>query len=301
MRPGSIIIAVVAAIVLVSLICIWFYPSVQDLAAANEAWNGIKTTTSGLQAESIATLGDLPDAPQAAALITIPARSFDDADLSRLRRFVEGGGRLVVMDDFGYGNRLLTYLDVEVAFAGQSLLDPLFCYQNQQMPRVTDFAPGPHEAGVNAITLNRATALRDVDESRVTAWSSSTSFLDVNGDGSWQEAEPRGPLPVAAELPVGNGTLSVVASPGMMINSMYDRDDNLSFLKYLTACEAGSDRIMIDGARLSTSPLDVSKIRLIQVRDLLSNPYAVLGLLLLVVLAASVYALRKGEALGRTQ
>ena len=34
---------------------------------------------------------------------------------------------------------------------------------------------------------------------------------------------------------------------------------------------------------------------------MLSNPYAVLGILLLVVLAVSVYALGKGEALGRSQ
>lgn len=301
MRPGSIIIAVVAAILLVSLVCIWFYPSVQDLAAANEAWNGIKSTTSGLKAESITSLGDLPDAPQAAALITIPSRDYSDEDLSRLRRFVEGGGRLVVMDDYGYGNRLLAYMGLGARFVGQALLDPLFCYQNQQMPRVTDFSPGLQEAGVTAIALNRATALRNVEEDRVIAWSSANSFLDVNGDGSWQDGEPRGPLPVAAELPLGSGTLAVVASPGMMINSMYDRDDNLPFLKYLTAFESGSDRIVVDGSRLSTSPLDVSKIRLIEVRDLLSNPYAVLAILLLVVLAVSAYALGKGEALGRSQ
>lgn len=302
MRPSSILMAVVAAILLVSLVCIWFYPSVQDLAAANEAWNGIRNTTNELQAEAVTSLDGLPDdAAEATALITIPSQDYSDEDLSRLRRFVEGGGRLVLMDDYGYGNRLLAYMGLGVTFAGQPLLDPLFCYQNQQMPRATDFSPVLQEAGVSAITLNRATALSNVEESQAIAWSSATSFLDVNEDGSWQEAEPRGPFPVAAELRLGSGMVYIVASPGMMINSLYDRDDNLLFLKYLTASETGSEDVLIDGSHLSTSPLDVSKIRLIEVRDMLSNPYAVLGILLLLVLAVSVYALGKGEALGRSQ
>ena len=163
MRPSSILMAVVAAILLVSLVCIWFYPSVQDLAAANEAWNGIRNTTNELQAEAVTSLDGLPDAAETTALITIPSQDYSDEDLSRLRQFVEGGGRLVLMDDYGYGNRLLAYMGLGVTFAGQPLLDPLFCYQNQQMPRATDFSPGLQEAGVSAITLNRATALSNVE------------------------------------------------------------------------------------------------------------------------------------------
>lgn len=301
MRPSSILIAVAVAILAVSLVCIWFYPSVQDLAAANDAWNGIRGTAGELRAEAITSLDGLPEAGETAALITIPSKDYSDEDLSRLRRFVEGGGRLVVMDDYGYGNQLLEYLGLGVAFAAQPLLDPLFCYRNQQMPRATDFAPGLQEAGVQAITLNRATALGNVEAPQAIAWSSPTSFLDVDGDGSWQEGEPRGPFPVAAEVRLGRGMVCIVASPGMMINSLCGQDDNLLFLRYLTASEAGSAEILIDGSRLSTSPLDVSKVRLAEVRDMLSNPRAVLGILLLVVVAVSVYALGKGEALGRSQ
>jgi hypothetical protein len=300
-KPNSILLAVVAVILIISLVCIWFYPSIQDLAAANNMWNGVKKTTSELQAETITSLDDLPDAPQNTALIAVPNKDYSDGEMEQLKRFVEGGGRLVLMDDYGYGNRILTHMGVGITFAAQPLLDPLFCYQNQQMPRTTDFSSKVQERGISVVTLDRATALSNVDASEAIAWSSPSSFLDLDNDGSWQEGEPKGPLPVAAEFRLGNGTVDVVASPGMIINSLYQQDDNLLFLKYLTGYEAGTERIMVDSSHLSTAPLDVSKIRLLEIRQMLSNPYAVLGILLLVFLAVSVYTLRKGDILGSTQ
>jgi hypothetical protein len=221
--------------------------------------------------------------------------------MARLQQFVEGGGRLVLMDDYGYGNRILAHMGVAITFAAQPLLDPLFCYQNQKMPRTTDFSSQLQEQGIRVITLDRATALSNVDASEAIAWSSPSSFLDLDNDGSWQEGEPKGPFPVAAEFRLGSGTVDVVASPGMMINSLYQKDDNLLFLKYLTGYEAGTEKILVDSSHLSTTPLDVSKIRLLEIRQMLSNPYAVLGILLLVFLAVSVYTLRKGETLGSSQ
>jgi hypothetical protein len=300
-KPSSVLLAVVAVILIVSLVCIWFYPSIQDLAAANNTWNGIKKTTSELRAETITSLDDLPDAPRNTALIAIPNKDYSDGEMARLQQFVEGGGRLVLMDDYGYGNRILTHMGVGITFAAQPLLDPLFCYQNQQMPRTTDFSSKVQDRGISVVTLDRATALSNVDASEAIAWSSPSSFLDLDNDGSWQEGEPKGPLPVAAEFRLGSGTVDIVASPGMMINSLYQKDDNLLFLKYLTDYEAGTERILVDSSHLSTTPLDVSKIRLLEIRQMLSDPYAVLGILLLVFLTVSVYTLRKGDILGSTQ
>jgi hypothetical protein len=300
-KPSRILPAVVAVILIISLVCIWFYPSVQDLATANNMWNGIKKMTGELQAETITSLDDLPDAPQNTALIVVPNKDYSDEEMVRLQQFVEGGGRLVLMDDYGYGNRILAHMGVAITFAAQPLLDPLFCYQNQQMPRSTDFSSWIQERGISVITLDRATALNNVDASEAIAWSSPSSFLDLDNDGSWQESEPKGPFTVAAEFRLGRGTVDVVASPGMMINSLYQKDDNLLFLKHLTGYEAGTETILVDGSHLSTTPLDVSKIRLLEIRQTLSNPYAVLGILLLVFLAVSVYTLRKGETLGSSQ
>lgn len=301
MKPNSILLAVVAAIFIISLLCIWLYPSIQDLATANSMWNGIRKTMGELSAETITSLDDLPEASRNTALLVVPSKDYGPEGAARLRRFVEGGGRLVLMDDYGHGNQVLSQMGVGITFAAQPLLDPLFCYQNQNMPRTTDFSPQIEEQGISVITLNRATTLSNVDASQVIAWSSPSSFIDLDNDGSWQEGEPKGPFPVAAEFHLGSGVVEIVASPGMMINSLHQRDDNLLFLKYLTGYEAGTERVLVDSSHLSTAPLDVSKVRLLEIRQMLSGPHAVLGILLLAFLAVSVFTLRKGEVLGSRQ
>jgi hypothetical protein len=300
-KPNSVLLAVVGIILVISLVCIWLYPSIQDLATANNTWNGIKRTMGELEAETVTSLGDLPDAPQNTALIVVPSKDYADDEMAQLQRFVEDGGRLVLMDDYGHGNEILAHLGLGITFAEQPLLDPLFCYRNQQMPRTTDFNSQLQAMGVSVVTLDRATALSNVDAPAVIAWSSPSSFLDLDSDGSWQEGEPKGPLPVAAEFQVGSGVVDVVASPGMMINSLCRKDDNLRFLKYLTGYEAGTESVLVDGSHLSTAPLDASKTRLLEIRHFLSNPYAALGILLLVFLAVSVCTLKKGDILGPTQ
>lgn len=292
------LLAVSIIIVVISIICMWFYPSIQDFAASNRMWNGIKNFTSELGASTIESPTSLPAAPEKTQLITIPYLDYTDQDLEQLRQFVEEGGSLILMDDYGYGNRLLEYLGVTVRLSGEPLLDPLFCYKNQWMPRVTDFSSELNNTGVKAVMLDHATAILDATNMDVLAWSSSTSFLDLNDNGSWEEGEPKGPFPVAAEFRFGKGTVDVVSDPSIMINSVYGRDDNYQFMKYLLSRQGGIEKTLIDNSHLTTAPLDVSKTRLTEARQVLSTPYAVIGVLALIFVAVSGYTLRKGETFG---
>lgn len=292
------LLAVSIIIVVISIICMWFYPSIQDFAASNRMWNGIKNFTSEFGASTIESPTSLPAAPEKTQLITIPYLDYTDQDLEQLRQFVEEGGSLILMDDYGYGNRLLEYLGVTVRLSGEPLLDPLFCYKNQWMPRVTDFSSELNNTGVKAVMLDHATAILDATNTDVVAWSSSTSFLDLNDNGAWEESEPKGPFPVAAEFRFGKGTVDVVSDPSLMINSVYGRDDNYQFMKYLLSRQGDIEKTLIDNSHLTKAPLDVSKTRLTEARQVLTTPYAVLGVLALIFVAVSGYTLRKGETFG---
>jgi len=297
-RVSSVLFAVVVLVLVISLLCMWFYPSVEDFMASNRMWNGIRSFCSEFRGDNIDSLDDLPDLPEKAVLVVIPYLEYTDEELSKMKRFVDDGGTLLLMDDYGYGNSILAYLGVGVRFTNKPLLDPLFCYKNQSMPRITDFAPKVKESGIEIITLNHATTLTNTIESEAIAWSSNSSFLDINENRSWDEVEPKGPFAVAAEIQLGNGTLALISDPSTIINTMVGRDDNYDFVRYLTGHEGEQKEILVDRSHLTKAPLDVSKTRLISAREGLSNPYALLGITAMIFVVVSRYTLKKGETIG---
>jgi hypothetical protein len=81
-----------------------------------------------------------------------------------------------------------------------------------------------------------------------------------------------------------------------MMNSMVGRDDNYSFMRYLTSRNGEQMGILIDNSHLTKTPLDVSKTRLTGVREILSTPYPLLGIVALIFVVVSRYTLKKGES-----
>ncbi|MBI4180908.1 MAG: hypothetical protein HY528_03155 [Chloroflexi bacterium] len=294
MKVSSLLFAVVTLILVISLLSVWFYPSVQDFMASNTMWNGVRSFSDNVSADNIESLDELPSLPKQAVLVAIPYLDYTDAELLKIKQFLADGGTLLLMDDYGYGNTVLAYLGVGVRFSNQPLLDPLFNYKNQLMPRITDFASELKESGIATIVLNHATSLTNVEPAKVIAWSSTASFLDTNENGSWDGGELKGPFVVAAELRLGQGTLALVADPSIMINSMVGRDDNYGFIRYLTRRGDEQEEVLVDNSHLTKMPLDVSKTRVTGGREMLSSPYALLGITALIFVVVSRYTIKKG-------
>ena len=281
----------------VSLICISFFPSIQSFMQYNTMWNGLRHSLNALDAHTVDTSIGLPQIDSNDTLVCIPYLPYGDLQLARLKNFVNNGGTLMVMDDFGFGNDILAYLGIESRFSGAPLLDPLYCYKNQWLPEITDFSPAVSR-NVKEIVLNHATALLNIDNSRVIAWSSSSSYLDRNENGSYDQGEPKGPLPVAAKIPLGTGTIILVSDPSILLNSMLIKDDNLSFIKSLTGVDTGSS-ILIDTSHLTQDPMNIVKTKLMDIKEVLAQPYALISILCLLFVIASIYFLKIGGSLGR--
>jgi hypothetical protein len=299
MRVFSILFTVMVMILVISLICIWFYPSKQDFMASNTMWDGIKNFSSEFHTENIDSLGELPSLPEGAVLVAVPYLDYSGEELEEIKRFVANGGTLLLMDDYGYGNSILMYLGVAVRFTHKPLVDPVFCYQNQYLPRITDFAPGLKKSNINSIMLNHACTLTDVPASEVIASSSGSSFLDMNDSGVWDQDEPKGPFVVAARFRLGKGILALVADPSIIINAMVGRDDNQKFIKYMTYYGSEQKPMLVDHSRLPQTPLDVSKTRLVNTRKVLSSPYALLGVTATILVVVSIYLLRREKPVGQ--
>ena len=297
MRVSSLLSITVILVLVISLVCIWFFPSIQDFMASNVMWNGISHFSQEFKAENVDSLESLTEVPEDSILVAVPYLEYTGNELAAIKGFVDNGGTLLLMDDFGYGNTVLAYLGMEARFTNSPLLDPLFCYKNPSMPRITDFSA--KIGGVNEVMLNHATTLTNVAEADVIAWSSSSSFLDLNENSSWDEGEPKGPFPVAAKFKPGKGTVALVADPSTVINTMVSRYDNYAFITYLTGRGGEQQEVLIDRSHLTKTPLDVSKIRLTNTREWLSNPYALLGMTALVfVVISRTTVVKKGETLG---
>jgi hypothetical protein len=296
MRISSALLASVVVVIVISLLCIWFYPSIQDFMAGNAMWNGIREFSAEFSTEQIDTLDELPESPEKGALVVIPYLDYAEEELVRIKQFVDDGGTLLLMDDYGYGNVVLDYLGMRARFTNKPLLDPLFCYKNQSMPRISDFAPRV-KGKIDVIMLNHATTIANITPSKAIAWSSTTSFLDLNENGTLDPDEPEGPFAVAAEFRLGKGRLLLLSDPSVAINTMVGRDDNYDFISYLINREGEQKEIQIDNSHLTKAPLDVSKTRLLDTREAMANPYALLGINAIIFGVVSRYLLKKGETI----
>ncbi|MBL7166991.1 MAG: DUF4350 domain-containing protein [Dehalococcoidales bacterium] len=299
MRTASLLLGVVVLVLVLSMLCVHFLPSTEDFMTHNDMWNGVKRFCDEFGAVTIDSLDDLPDTPAGVVLVLIPYIELDTEELAAVGRFVGGGGTLLLMDDYGYGNQVLSYLGLDVRFSNQPLFDPLFNMKNLQLPRITDFTPEVREAGIDVIVLNHATALLDVLEFDVIAWSSVSSFLDTDESETWEEPEPRGPFPVAAQFPIGDGEVVVVADPSIVINSIVGRDDNYAFIRCLTSRNGQQQSIFFTTSHLPMASLDVSKTRLDTFRPIIASPAGLLGTTALVFIVVSRYALKKGGTVER--
>ncbi len=226
--------------------------------------------------------------------MTIPYKPYSVPELAEIRRFVDSGGTLELMDDFGYGNDVLAHLGLKARFSHLLLLDPLFCYKNPALPVITDFTP-PID-GVEEVLLNHATVLIDVDDDAVIARSSASSFLDANENSAFDEGEQKGPFPVAAVLRLGAGTVVLISDPSVVLNSTISRFDNFAFVSSLSA-GLGARGVILDQSHLTGAPLDVSKKRITDAREFVASPYTLVGLLAVILTLSAVAIIRKGETI----
>jgi hypothetical protein len=294
MKTRNVVSLALVTVLLISLLCVWFVPSVQDFMAGNTMWNGIRNALNRFDGNVVESLDVLPGKPESTALITIPYVEYTEEDLSRLKDFVVQGGTLVVMDDYGFGNQIMEYLGIAVRFDSNPLLDPLFCYQNQWFPKITDFSPEIGQKDIKTVVLNHAGTIQNTAGMQVLAWSSTNSFLDSNRNERQDAIESIGPFPIAVKTTVGEGTLVLASDPSLMINSMVDRNDNFAFINALISIGGDKNEFLLDTSHLSKTPLDVSKSTLGRTLGVLSTPYSLLTIMAVVFIIVSRSVLTAG-------
>lgn len=264
MSPVRDVLLTSAALSLTIVVLLtWVYPVNADFWVDNPGWNGHNTLARSYGAleaplERLAAL----DPKNYTIIIAGPSKPFTPSEVQAVRVFLMKGGRVVVADDFGTANQLLESLGAPLRITEGVLVDPLLNLGEGRLP-LAYWSGG-------RLALNYAAALNTTGcrGCRVLATSSFFSYLDLNGNGVRDPAEPAGPLPVAASLSFMGGELVVVSDSSVFINSMLRREGNARFLDRLLQ----STRPALDSAHWEENTLADLKTLLAYAYRILSSP-----------------------------
>ncbi|TKX87536.1 DUF4350 domain-containing protein [Halorubrum sp. SS5] len=225
--------------------------------AYNPAWDGTSDfrEAADQQTDSHVLLDTAPyergDANGSVAVILSPTEPYGPNDTERVRTFVDGGGTLVVADDFGpHGNTLLEDLGASARFNGTQLRDERHYYRAPSLPVATNVSETRYTDGVEQLTLNKGTAI-DAGNATVVAATSPFAYLDRNGTGSLSAGDELGTYPVVTAESVGEGQVIAVGDPSLFINAMLSRPDNAAFA---TAVFDAHDRTLLDYSHAGEQP-----------------------------------------------
>jgi len=202
-------------------------PSVDDFSLENPFWNGFSTLRYryGFQ---YASLSDLKRLPSNSILFVVPSKPLEPLQAEALEAFVEEGGFLVLLDEYGYSNTLLNRFGLNVS--SYVLCDPLYKWRVSQLP----YAWVGFEGGRFKVLLNYASTLSP-GEAKVLGSSSYFSFLDENFNGEHDAGEPSGSMCVAASLSIGRGVLLAFSDSSLFLNGMLGFEDNSRLLEALVS------------------------------------------------------------------
>jgi len=261
-------------------------PSLDDFSLENPYWNGLSwlrdlgvvEASHGYEALTEPGLNPMG----VVVLIIGPDKPYSLEEASTLRAFMEKGGLLVLMDDFGSGNTLLQALGVEARFNGAVLRDPLFKDRDSRLAKAVEFKVSQYTRNLTALQLNHATYI-DVDGGfKGLAYTSPFSYVDLNGNGARDEGESYGPFPVVAEASYGLGGLILVSDSSLFINSMRTRESNLLFFQNLVEGRV----ILLDAYHWKPSALSEMRERTRQALDSMKGLEVRIAFIVLAFLAS---------------
>jgi hypothetical protein len=256
------VVAVAIAVLSVSMVAPAI-SSTEDFSIFNSGWNGtsglavmayrtgklvptfeVESTGTEITITQVALTTIAPDPGIGALIIIGPTKEFTDAEGKLVGDFVRDGGRLVLADDFGTGNSLLSKMGAGSRFSGQLVMDLAFEKQ-PEFSVVFDFAPDPLTTSVSTLLFNHPSSVTvNISTTSVIANSSVASWRDVNGNKLQEPGEPRGPFPLVARERLGLGTILLLSDPSVLINGMREYMDNDAFVENLVT-EVSKDRTEI--------------------------------------------------------
>lgn len=275
-KTTMLIIAI--AFIIIALLAGQFYFSQQDFGLSNPYWNGLLHI--GGDARPLYGTSDLSDKGQGDVyLVMSPQFNFMASESSDVASFLERGGSVVVMDDYGNANSLLNGIGSPITLYQVPLCQDLDFYLYPAFPVINNVQPSDITKNVSSLVYDHPVSLNITEDASVIASTTRWGWLDLSDDGLIDVNEPTGSYPVIASAGIGNGTLMVIGDPDLFINSMMDMGDNRRLASNLLT--AGS--VYVDMSHGQTMPPLAQAYYLVKY-DLAAQLFCVLAIFLLAYL-----------------
>lgn len=207
-----------------------------DFDPTSEAWNGLSELTEVALALPGVRVDVLPalDWSQADGAVLV-VHPLADLGAAAARRFVEGGGRLVVADDHGQGDELLRAFGLVRAAVPVEATERLAGHAG--FPVARPVGAHPLVEGVARVVTNHPTGLL--------------------GEGTCVATFPGTGVHLAIERRLGEGRVLGISDGSVLINNMLELMDNRRFAENLVRWAVGEDGgrlVVAAGTKRSVEP-----------------------------------------------
>lgn len=263
------------------LVIPFFYTSA-DFSLFNTRWNGASNFGRLLYEEAdimpvITSYNSFGLSEREGVLLILgPDMGYSSLEVDEIKGFLNNGGTLVLIDDFGTGNDILRGLNLSARFLGIIPVD-VFYSKNYNFPELVRILDPQLSVGVDKLILNVPSAIIGANGSIY------TSKVTVVGNNQRE-------LPIMSEVRYGNGTIILFADPSVFINDMFDENEPfiMNFVRYLNA-----ETIYIDEAHHSNfNPYAVGTVVIRRSLDRIRAFYVILAVAVIAILVESGIALR---------
>ena len=258
----------IGAVLLAISIMVPVISSSADFSIYNAGWNGcsdlgketyetgsflptidLSATTKEVVAHSSFASKDLDIDPAATSIIIIgPQVPFTREEGEFTHEFLTEGGLMLIADDFGTGNDLLSRLETSTRISGRKMVDLSF----MKIPELsvgTDMAQHRITRNISMLLFNYPSTIIPSEAAVPIVNSSRASWLENEEDTLQTFDEGSGPFPILTVESYGKGTLIVLSEPSLLINQMRKKMDNGLFASNLIHFLAeGRNTILIDEA-----------------------------------------------------
>jgi hypothetical protein len=220
--PYRMVEAAVGIMLVIATVALFLHLTTtnSEFGRYNPQWNGTSVVFDALDAHGSVMVSDpaaLGRGQNRTLLVIAPARSPTVEEEAAYRDFVAAGNTLVLADDFGSGNALLRAVGASVRLDSGNLSSFSREFEVSNAPLGYSVAERPLVSGISKVVFNHPVAVSGGEPLLNTTI---LSWVDTNGDGRADRAEPLNRFTVMTEEAVGSGRVIVIGDASLFINEM---------------------------------------------------------------------------------